>query len=156
MFVYKSNFKDLFARWIGNYCQTRLVRPPDTSTIQDVPVRKILTLAALHPQFKVQPASQVPTNSKYFYSSTQVGTQSIVSLSGLELTVKYTRTPFRFFSLYLLFTLYKNSVRTMPVQPQLSSWISRGFPFIILIVLVPIEPYMGPANRHVVMASKCK
>ena len=33
----------------------------DTSTIQDVPVRKILILAALHPHFKVQPAFQVPT-----------------------------------------------------------------------------------------------
>ena len=33
----------------------------DMSTIQDVPVRKILTLAALHPHFKVQPAFQVPT-----------------------------------------------------------------------------------------------
>ena len=32
----------------------------DTSTIQDVPVRKILTLATLHPHFKVQPALQVP------------------------------------------------------------------------------------------------
>ena len=108
----------------------------DTSTIQDVPVRKILTLAALHPHFKVQPAFQVPTNSRYFYSSTQVGTQSVVCLSGLELTVKYTQTPFHFFGTYLLFTFYKNSVRTVPVQPQLSSWISRGFTFIILMALV--------------------
>ena len=44
--------------------------------------------------------------------TTQVGTQSVVCLSGLELTVKHTQTPFRFFGISLLFTLY----RTQPEQ----------------------------------------
>ena len=39
--------------------------------------------------------------------TTQVGTQSVVCLSGLELTVKHAQTPFRFFGIYLLFTLYR-------------------------------------------------
>ena len=41
-----------------------------------------------HPHFKMCPKI-----------TTQVGTQSIVCLSGLELTVKYTQTPVRFFGI---------------------------------------------------------
>ena len=55
----------------------------------------------LHPHFKMQAKG-----------TTQVGTKSVVCLSGLELTVKHTQTPFHFFGIYLLFTLY----RTQPEQ----------------------------------------
>ena len=49
--------------------------------------------------------------------TTQVGTQSVVCLSGLELTVKHTKTPFGFFGIYLYLhctELNKNSACPTP------------------------------------------
>ena len=98
----------------------------------------------LHPHFKMQGKD-----------TTQAGTQSVVCLSGLELTVKHTQTPFCFFGISFIY-IVQNSTRTVPVQPQLLSWISRVFTFIILVFLSPRYPYKEPANRHLVMESKCK
>ena len=44
----------------------------------------------LHPHFKTQVKDTI-----------QVGTQSVVCLSGLEFTVKHTQTPLRFFCIYI-------------------------------------------------------
>ena len=97
----------------------------------------------LHPHFKTQ-----------VKDTTQVDTQSVVCLSGLELTVKHIQTPFRFFCIYLY--IVQNSTRTVPVQPQLLSWVSRVFTFIILVFLSPRYPYKESTNRRLVMESKCK
>ena len=48
---------------------------------------------------------------------TQVGAQSVVCLSGLELTVKQTRTPFQLLDYSILFTIHElcpNSVCPTP------------------------------------------
>ena len=99
----------------------------------------------LHPHFKMQAKD-----------TTQADTQSVVCLSGLELTVKHTQTPFHFFGIYLLFTLYRTQPEQCLSNPNYRRGSVGSLLLLFLSFLSPRYPYKEPANRHLVMELKCK